>query len=45
MSDPSPALADPGKIVGYHAHIYYDVASTKDNAVRLRDQVAELFRT
>src|SRR5262245_16706598 len=38
-----PALADPAKITAYHAHIYYDVAGTKDRAVWLRDQVAALF--
>jgi aromatic ring-cleaving dioxygenase len=37
------APADPSKITAYHAHIYYDVASTKENAVALRDQVAAYF--
>ena len=32
MSD-APALADPRKIVAYHAHIYYDVGNTKDAAI------------
>jgi DOPA 4,5-dioxygenase len=42
MSD-ALALADPNKIVAYHAHIYYDVASTKDTAAWLRDQITKLF--
>ena len=38
-----PALADPANITAYHAHIYYDVAATKDRAIWLRDQVAAHF--
>ena len=42
MSD-APALADPRKIVAYHAHSYYDVGNTKDAAIHLRTQIGTLF--
>jgi len=34
---------DPKSITHYHAHVYYDPASTRDRAARLRDRVAEAF--
>jgi DOPA 4,5-dioxygenase len=38
-----PALADPAQITGYHAHIYYDPARTRDQAARIREQLAAIF--
>jgi aromatic ring-cleaving dioxygenase len=35
--------ADPALIKDYHAHIYYDPATTRDRAARLRQRVAEKF--
>ena len=35
--------ADPKSITHYHAHIYYDPASTRERAARLRDRAAEAF--
>lgn len=35
--------ADPATIKNYHAHIYYDPATTRDHAARLRHAVAERF--
>jgi len=34
---------DAKSITHYHAHIYYDPASTRDRAARLRERVAEAF--
>jgi len=34
---------DPGAIRLYHAHVYYDPASTRDRAERLRERVASAF--
>jgi DOPA 4,5-dioxygenase len=34
---------DPDAITEYHAHIYYDPATTKERATRLREQVAARF--
>jgi len=34
---------DPGVIKLYHAHVYYDPASTRDRAQRLRERVASAF--
>jgi aromatic ring-cleaving dioxygenase len=42
MRDES-AVADPGIIKGYHAHVYYDPASTRDRAERLRAHLAAAF--
>src|SRR5436190_6311747 len=46
-NDPTPAsaahLADPAVIKHYHAHIYYDPASSRDRAARLRERVAAAF--
>lgn len=35
--------ADPAIIRDYHAHVYYDPATTRDRAERLRARVAERF--
>jgi aromatic ring-cleaving dioxygenase len=37
------AFIDPATIRGYHAHIYYDPATTKANAARLRDGIGAAF--
>jgi len=37
------APRDPGIIQHYHAHVYYDPASTRDRAARLRERVAAAF--
>ena len=46
-NDPTPASAapptDPEIIKHYHAHIYYDPASSRDRAARLRERVAAAF--
>ena len=34
---------DPAIISDYHAHIYYDPATTRDQAARLRERVAAAF--
>jgi DOPA 4,5-dioxygenase len=34
---------DPSVIADYHAHVYYDPASTRDAAARLRDAIAAAF--
>ena len=39
MSEPR----DTAEITDYHAHVYYDPASTRDRAERLRAWVAERF--
>jgi aromatic ring-cleaving dioxygenase len=36
-------FADPGQITGYHAHIYYDPAKTRESAARLRDEIGRQF--
>jgi aromatic ring-cleaving dioxygenase len=35
--------ADPAAITHYHAHIYYDPATTRDSAARLREEIAARF--
>ena len=35
--------ADPAIIRDYHAHVYYDPASTRERAERLRERVAAAF--
>ena len=35
--------ADPATITDFHAHIYYDPATTRDAAQRLRENVARRF--
>ena len=37
------SFAEPGQIRGYHAHIYYDPATTKEVAARLRDAIGNRF--
>jgi aromatic ring-cleaving dioxygenase len=37
------ASVDPAGITHYHAHIYYDPATTRDRAARLRERVAAVF--
>jgi aromatic ring-cleaving dioxygenase len=36
-------FADPDRIESYHAHIYYDPATTRAKAERLRQGIAERF--
>jgi len=44
MSDDALAPpVDPAAITHYHAHIYYDPATTRDRAERLRERVAVAF--
>jgi len=46
LSEPTshlPPLLDPGRIEGYHAHVYYDPAS-RPIAQRLRDAMADRFK-
>jgi aromatic ring-cleaving dioxygenase len=39
-----PPPRDPGAdVTGYHAHVYYDPAATRESAALLRDRVAERF--
>jgi aromatic ring-cleaving dioxygenase len=40
---PKTSGKDPRAIEHYHAHIYYDPASTRDRAERLRERVAAEF--
>jgi aromatic ring-cleaving dioxygenase len=35
--------ADPATIAGYHAHIYYDPAATRDAAGHLREAIGARF--
>jgi aromatic ring-cleaving dioxygenase len=42
-SAPGVAPRDPGIIQHYHAHVYYDPASPRDRAARLRERVAAAF--
>jgi aromatic ring-cleaving dioxygenase len=37
------APRDVGVIQDYHAHVYYDPATTRDRAARLRERVAAAF--
>ena len=44
IPDTSPAPAkDPGTIAEYHAHIYYDPATSRARAERLRERVGAEF--
>jgi aromatic ring-cleaving dioxygenase len=45
MSEPAAAAAprDPGIIRHYHAHVYYDPATTRETAARLRERVGAAF--
>jgi len=40
LADPG---TDPGGITGYHAHIYYDPAKTRDTAALLREAIGRHF--
>jgi len=42
-SAPKPSSRDPGAIKDYHAHIYYDPATTRGKAEHLRERVAAAF--
>jgi DOPA 4,5-dioxygenase len=37
------APLDPAGITGYHAHVYYDPATSRDRATRVRELIAERF--
>jgi len=37
------STVDPSVIVDYHAHVYYDPASARDAAARLREGIAAAF--
>ncbi len=37
------AVQDPGQITAYHAHIYYDPATSRREAALLRERIGELF--
>jgi aromatic ring-cleaving dioxygenase len=39
----SDGFADPTQISGYHAHIYYDPATTRTAAARLREGLGAAF--
>jgi DOPA 4,5-dioxygenase len=39
----SEAFADPVTITGYHAHIYYDPATTRAAAAHLREGIGAAF--
>jgi aromatic ring-cleaving dioxygenase len=41
--DSRGAKTDPAAIREYHAHVYYDPATTRDRAERLRQRVGEEF--
>src|SRR5262249_56428589 len=45
MSEPTTTAAprDPRMIGDYHAHVYYDPATTRETAARLRERVAAAF--
>ena len=45
MPEPTTAITprDPAIIRHYHAHVYYDPASTRETAARLRERVAATF--
>jgi Dopa 4,5-dioxygenase family len=46
-TNPAPASdvrsPDPDVIRHYHAHVYYDPATTRERAARLRERVAATF--
>ncbi|MBV1799412.1 DOPA 4,5-dioxygenase family protein [Siccirubricoccus sp. G192] len=37
------APLDPGAITGWHAHVYYDPAATRDRAALLRERIVARF--
>jgi len=40
---PADGFIDPAEITGYHAHIYYDPATTRGAAARLREGLGAAF--
>ena len=40
---PDDLTRDPQGIEDYHAHVYYDVSSTRDKAERLRQRIGAAF--
>jgi aromatic ring-cleaving dioxygenase len=40
---PAAEFSNPDQITGYHAHIYYDPAKTRDAAARLREGLGAAF--
>jgi aromatic ring-cleaving dioxygenase len=40
---PEPPVRDIAVVKDYHAHVYYDPASSRDRAARLRERVAAAF--
>lgn len=43
VTEPAAESLDPDAIPAWHAHIYYDPATTKDRAARLREKIAAEF--
>ena len=43
MTPPTPTTQATQDSWSFHAHIYYDVATTRGTAERLRERIAELF--
>jgi aromatic ring-cleaving dioxygenase len=45
MSDPTAAASprDPAIIRDYHVHVYYDLATSRETAARLRERVGAAF--
>jgi DOPA 4,5-dioxygenase len=42
-ADATGEVADPNDITHYHAHIYYDPATTRERAARVRERLAASF--
>jgi DOPA 4,5-dioxygenase len=40
---PEPPSDDLARIRGYHAHVYYDPATSRERAARLRERLAAAF--
>ncbi len=40
---PDKGTADPDRITGYHAHVYYDPVASRDRASAIRDQIGTNF--
>lgn len=43
MTERPDIMTDPAAIPAWHAHIYYDPATTRDRAARLREKIAARF--
>lgn len=43
MPDTAPPPIDASAIAHYHAHVYYDPATTREQAARLRERIAAGF--